>query len=118
VLALQCMPLGGSRPEALRAFFTAAAIEVNWGVGDPARHCGAIQDDLDIAVLREALESASEAATRACSLAADGDPDEAQRVWQEVFGSDFPAPAKRKVSPAVTGPALITGRPVRDAPQG
>jgi predicted nucleotidyltransferase len=117
VLALQCMPRGGSRPEALRAFFTAAATEVNWGVEDPAGHCGPIQDDLDIPVLREALENASESATRACSLAADGDIDEAQRVWQEVFGSDFPAPAK-KVSPATVGPALITSRPVRDAPQG
>lgn len=117
VLALQCMPRGGSRTEALRAFFTAAAIEVNWGVEDPAGHCGPIQDDLDIAVLRDALESASEAATRACALAADGDPDEAQRVWQEVFGSDFPAPAK-KVSSTVTGPVLIMSRPVLDAPQG
>lgn len=118
VLALQCMPRGGNRPEGLRAFFTAAATQVNWGVEDPAGHCGAIQDDLDIAVLRDALDSASEAATRACALAADGDTDEAQRVWQEVFGMEFPAPDKKSVSPAVTGPVLITGRPVRDAPQG
>jgi hypothetical protein len=117
VLALQCMPRGGSRPEALRAFFTAAAIEVNLGVEDPAGHCGPIQRDLDIPALRTALEYASDAATRACELAADGDADEAQRVWQEVFGPDFPAPPK-KDSPAVTGPALITGRPIRDAPQG
>jgi hypothetical protein len=118
VLALKCMPRGGSRPEALRAFFTAAAVEVNFGVEDPAGHCGPIQDDLDIPALREALESASEAATRACALAADGDADEAQRVWQEVFGPDFPAPEKKNVSPAVAGPALVTSRPVRDAPQG
>jgi hypothetical protein len=118
VLALECMPRSGTRPEALRAFFTAAAIQVNWGVDDPAGHCGAIQADLDIPVLREALEDARDAATRACALDADGDADEAQRAWQEVFGSDFPAPEKKKVSPAVTGPALITGRPIRDAPQG
>jgi hypothetical protein len=118
VLALRCMPRGGTRPEALRAFFTAAATEVNWGVDDPAGHCGPIQPDLDTTALREALEDASEVATRACSLAANGDSDEARRVWQEVLGSDFPAPAKKKMSPAVTGPALITGRPVRDAPQG
>jgi hypothetical protein len=118
VLALQCMPRSGTRPEALRAFFTAASIQVNWGVNDPAEHCGAVQADLNILVLREALEEARDAATRACALDADGDADEAQRAWQEVFGSDFPAPEKKKVSPAVTGPALITGRPIRDAPQG
>lgn len=84
---------------------------------DPAGHCGAIQDDLDMKVLRASLESASEAATRACTLAANGDSDEAQHVWQEVFGSNFPAPPK-KISPAVVGPTLITSRPVRDAPQG
>jgi hypothetical protein len=118
VLALQCMPRSGTRPEALRAFFTAAAIQVNWGVDDPAGHCGTIQGDLDIPVLRQALEEARDAATRACGLNADGDADEAQHVWQEVFGSDFPAPAKKTVSPSVAGPALITSRPVRDAPQG
>jgi hypothetical protein len=116
VLALQCMPRGGSRASALRAFFTAAAIEVNWGVDDPAGHCGPIQNDLDIAVLKDALENASEAAARACSLALNGDADEAQRVWQEVLGSDFPAP--KRVSATVGGPVLITGRPIRDAPQG
>jgi hypothetical protein len=118
VLALNCMPRSGTRSEALRAFFTAAAIQVNWGVRDPAGHCGAIQPDLDISALRKALEEARDAATRACGLNADGDADEAQRVWQDVFGSEFPAPKKRKVSPAVVGPALITGRPIRDAPQG
>jgi predicted nucleotidyltransferase len=117
VLALNCMPRGGSRPEALRAFFTAAANEVNWGVDDPAGHCGPIHQDLDIAALRMALETASEAATRACAEAANGNTDEAQRAWQEIFGSDFPAPAK-KPSPVITAPALITTRPVRDAPQG
>ncbi|PWU46299.1 hypothetical protein DLJ47_32835 [Micromonospora sp. S4605] len=117
VLALQCMPRSGTRPEALRAFFTAAAIQINWGIYDPAGHCGPIQPDLDISVLREELEKARDAATRACALHADGDSDEAQRAWQDVLGPDFPAP-KKKVSPAITGPALITGRPIRDAPQG
>ncbi|MEV6985802.1 hypothetical protein AB0M95_31710 [Sphaerisporangium sp. NPDC051017] len=117
VLALNCMPRSGSRPEALRAFFTAAAVEVNLGVVDPAGHCGPIQQDLDIAVLRMALENASEIAARACAEAANGNSDDAQRAWQEIFGSDFPAPAKNPSS-AITGPALITTRPVRDAPQG
>lgn len=117
VLALQCMPRTGNRSEALRAFFTAAAIEVNFGVVDPAGHCGSIQEDLDVAVLAAALEEASDVAARACAEAANGNTDEALRAWQEVFGSDFPAPAK-KPSSGITAPALITARPVRDAPQG
>jgi predicted nucleotidyltransferase len=119
VLALRCLPRGGSRPEGLRAFFTAAAIQVNLGVYDPAGLCGPIQSDLDVPALRGALDAASDSATRACSLAAEGDTEDALRAWQEVFGPEFPAPAKRTASKtAVAAPALITGRPVRDAPQG
>jgi Second Messenger Oligonucleotide or Dinucleotide Synthetase domain len=117
VLALRCMPHSGNRPEALRSFFTAAAIEVNLGVVDPAGHCGSIQDDLDIPVLHTALANASDIAARACAEAANGNTDDALRAWQEIFGSDFPAPAKSS-SAGVAAPALITTRLVRDAPQG
>ncbi|MDX3106897.1 SMODS domain-containing nucleotidyltransferase [Nonomuraea angiospora] len=117
VLALKCMPRSGNRPEALRTFFTAAAIQVNLGVVDPAGHCGPIQGDLDVAVLRAALENASDVAARACVEAANGNTDEAQRAWQDIFGPDFPAPTQ-KLSSGITAPALITTRPVRDAPQG
>jgi hypothetical protein len=119
VLALECMPRNGSRPEALRAFFIAAAVRVNWDLVDPAGHCGLIQPNLDTVGLRVALENAAEIATQACTAAANGDTDDALRAWQEIFGPSFPAPrAKKKISPAVTGPALITTRPVKDAPQG
>jgi hypothetical protein len=118
VLALECMPRSGSRAEALRAFFTAAAVRVNLPIEDLAGHCGLIQPDLDKVGLRTALEEASEIATRACDHAAAGDTDDALRAWQEIFGEDFPAPVKKKVSPAVTGPALILPRPIKDAPQG
>ncbi|MEV4364466.1 nucleotidyltransferase domain-containing protein [Nonomuraea sp. NPDC049625] len=118
VLALECMPRAGSRSAALRAFFTAAAVRVNWDLADPAGHCGLIQPDLDRAGLRTALEAASETATRACEAAANGDTDDALRAWQEIFGSTFPAPEGKKASPWGTGPALITPRPVKDAPQG
>jgi hypothetical protein len=118
VLALECMPRSGSRAEALRAFFTAAAVRVNTPIEDPAGLCGLIQPDLDKIGLRIALEEASEIATRACEHAAAGDTDDALRAWQEIFGEDFPAPAKKKVSAAVTGPALIIPRPIKDAPQG
>jgi hypothetical protein len=118
VLALECMPRAGTRAVALCAFFTAAAVRVNWDIADPAGHCGLIQPDLDTVGLRTALEEASETATRACTAAANGDTDGALRAWQEIFGSTFPAPEAKKVSPWGTGPALIVPRPVKDAPQG
>jgi hypothetical protein len=118
VLALQCLPTNGSRAEALRAFFTAAAVEVNYGVEDPADYCGPIQPNLDLTALSAALSDAGGAAVAACAAAADGDTDEALGHWQSLFGPDFPAPAKPKTSPAIVAPAFVRPRPVKDAPQG
>ena len=115
VLALECMPRDGSRPEALKAFFTAAAVRVNEPIVDPAGHCGVVQDDLDVCGLRLALEDAAELAATACAAAANGDTDGALRAWRELFGEDFPAPLAKKATGA---PAFITPRPVKDAPQG
>jgi hypothetical protein len=117
VLALTCLPTSGHRADALRAFFTAAAVEVNYGVDDPANYCGAIQPDLDHSALSSALSVARDHATAACAAEADGDTDEAAYQWQEVFGIDFPAQPKPKPSPAIiTTP--VWPRPVKDAPQG
>jgi hypothetical protein len=116
VLALKCFPREGSRPEALKTFFTAAAVEVNYGVNDPANHCGPIQSDLDTEVLRVALESARDLAEKACAAAADGDSDGAALLWRELFGDTFPAPEKN--SGASVGPFLYVPRPVADSPQG
>lgn len=119
VLALECMPRSGSRPAALRAFFTAAAVRVNTPIEDPAGHCGLVQPDLDVVGLRDALDEAAEIAAQACAAAADGHTDEALRAWQQILGADFPAPVTpKKATPVVTGPLLITPRPVKDAPQG
>ncbi len=120
VLALECLPVDKNRPEALKAFFTSAAVEVGYGVEDPAGHCGAIQPDLDVAALRSTLESARDFAVRACAAAADGDTDGAAQIWQELFGEDFPVPEEKKTTQAaaVTGPTLLRPRPVKDAPQG
>ncbi|MEV4348903.1 hypothetical protein AB0J83_30975 [Actinoplanes sp. NPDC049596] len=118
VLALECLPRSGNRADALKTFFTAAAVRVNTPIEDPAGHCGVVQPDLDTVGLRTALEEASEIAARACAHAAAGDTDDALRAWQEIFGEDFPAPEKKKVSPAVTAPAFIRPRPIKDAPQG
>ncbi|GAB2841853.1 hypothetical protein GCM10027176_52110 [Actinoallomurus bryophytorum] len=118
ILALDCLPTAGSRPEALRAFFSAAAVRVNEPITDPADLCGEIQPDLDRVGLRDALNEASELATQACAAAANGATDDALQVWAQLFGTDFPAPAKKQTSPSVAAPALITSRPVKDAPQG
>jgi hypothetical protein len=119
ILVLHCLPLDEARrSEALKRFFTAAAVRVNEDIEDPAGHCGPIQDDLDVAALRTALEDAADIAEQACTAADSGDTDEALRCWQKIFGPDFPAPEVKKLSPAVTAPVLITPRPVKDAPQG
>jgi hypothetical protein len=113
VLALQCLPHTGTRPEALRTFFSTAAVEVNLGVVDPAGHCGAIQSDLDTAALRDALLEAADLADLACDQAARNDTDGAQRTWQKLFGPDFPAPKKTAPRAAVVAAPLIA-----DSPQG
>lgn len=114
VLALHYLPLGPNRPEALRAFFTAAAVQVNEGVYDPAGFCGEIQPDLDYSALSDALGEAAEEATLAVAAAGRGDQDGAQRHWQNVFGPDFPAPAA--TAGAATSAAV--GSSIKDAPQG
>ncbi|MFF8674222.1 hypothetical protein [Streptomyces sp. NPDC015242] len=120
VLALNCMPRSGNRSQALRTFFTAAAVRVHEGVWDPAGLCGQIQPDLDHAGLSDAFADAADLAERACVAAAEGDTDNALRLWQRIFGGDFPAPAApAKPASLITGtPALITPRPIKDAPQG
>ncbi|MEV7886914.1 SMODS domain-containing nucleotidyltransferase [Streptomyces sp. NPDC002817] len=119
VLALNCMPRSGNRSEGLKTFFTAAADRVNEGVWDPANLCGEVQPDLDRAGLSAAFAEAADIAERACAAAAEGDTDRALRLWQEIFGEGFPAPAApAKATTLITAPALITPRPIKDAPQG
>lgn len=114
VLALQCLPRSGTRPEALRQFFSAAAVEVNLGVVDPAGYCGLIQSDLDTVALRDALLEAADLADLACDQAARNDTDGAQRTWQQLFGPDFPAPPKKTGPRAPVVPAPL----ITDSPQG
>ncbi|WP_416972254.1 hypothetical protein [Streptomyces sp. 4F14] len=120
VLALNCMPRSGNRSQGLKTFFTAAAVQVNEGVWDPAGLCGEIQPDLDRAGLSAVFAEVADVAERACAAAAEGDTDDALRLWQEIFGEGFPAPAApAKAATLITGtPAFITPRPIKDAPQG
>lgn len=120
VLALTCLPGSGNRADALAAFFTSAAVRVHEGVNDPAGLCGPIQPDLDVVGLSDAFAAAADLAERACAAAAEGDTGGAQRLWQQVLGEQFPAPAQESSSKAATftAPVLIAPRRLKDAPQG
>lgn len=118
VLALRCLPVDTNRPKALQRFFTSAAVEVGYGVKDPADLCGPIQPGLETGVLRTHLQRARDLATEACSAAEIGDTDGAARLWQELLGPYFPAPEAPGKSPGIAAPLLISPRPVKDAPQG
>ncbi|MCK2032201.1 nucleotidyltransferase [Microbacterium sp. KSW4-4] len=111
-LALDYLPLGTNRPNALRQFFVAAAYNVLEGVTDPAGYCGPIQPGLDLQALHDALSAAGDEATLAMEAAGRNDEADAQHHWRNVFGTDFPAPAGTTGAPAVVAP------PIRDAPQG
>lgn len=114
ILALQCLPLTMTRPQALRQFFAQAAIAANYDIVDPAGHCGVIQRDLDVPALRSALLEAADLAELACDQAVRGDTDGAQRTWQQLFGPEFPAPAKGSSSKVTPAPAPL----ITDSPQG
>lgn len=117
VLAIKCLPIDGNRETALRDFFAAAAVEVFYGVEDPAGFCGPIQSDLDESAVSEALAESHNWAKLACSAAESGDTNTAKHWWRRVFGEDFPAPTTASPAPAAIPPATAP-RPVRDAPQG
>lgn len=112
ILALDYLPRQTNRPNALRQFFVAAAYNVLNGVEDPAGLCGPIQPSLDLDALNDALSSAGDEATLAMEAAGRGDDGAAQQHWRNIFGDDFPAPAKKSSTPT---PALP---PIKDAPQG
>ncbi|GAB2996496.1 hypothetical protein LWP59_18500 [Amycolatopsis acidiphila] len=118
VLALQCLPTEGNRQNALKSFFTSSAVEVGYGVEDPAKRCGPIQPDLDISILRTALEEARNLAELACAAAADGKTDEAGMYWRDIFGDDFPESSSENHVGAAASAAVVTPRVVKDAPQG
>lgn len=117
VLAIKCLPVGRNRASALRDFFAAAAVEVFYGVEDPAGLCGPIQPDLDVSAVASALSEAHNHARLACSAAESGDTNTAKFWWRQVFGDDFPGPQSISPPPAAV-PAVTAPRPVRDAPQG
>lgn len=121
ILALTCLPTTGSRSQALAKFFTAAAVAVGQPICDPAQLCGETQPDLDYDGLRRQLEKARDLANNAVLCEQLGDIVNAQRLWRDLFGDDFPAPAGLATvgGAAAVGAGTLTGyQPVKDSPQG
>jgi hypothetical protein len=125
VLALELLPRSGSRSAALSAFFTAAAVRIDTPVLDPAGLCGPIQPDIDVAVLRGALDEAADIAASAVMHERWDQQDVAVTKWGLIFGSEFPKPpstgggAGGTAGAGAAGAAeLVKPRPVKDINQG
>lgn len=121
VLALHHLPVAATREDALQRFFTAATANIMSGIFDPAGVCGQIQPDLDLKLVKDALDEAASLAWDAYVLGVDDEDDQAVCKWRELFGSDFPEPSSGCGSGNNSGwPSIIvpTPRRVADAPQG
>jgi hypothetical protein len=122
VLALTCLPTKGSRAEALAKFFEMAVQATYAPICDPANLCGEVQADLDYAGLREQLNQAAQKATQAMLCQSLGDIANAQRLWRDIFGDDFPSPAGPVTvggaAGAAAGAAGLGYQQVKDSPQG
>lgn len=121
VLALSHMPQD-DRPKALASFFTGAAAQIDSPIQDPSGVGGTIQPDLNISKARRALEKAADKSWSAVQAAEEGDNSQAQCIWRDLFGADFPAPPEgcgkvKGGAGAAVGVSSIR-RPVRDSAQG
>lgn len=132
-LALDALPVDGSRTEAIQRFFTTAEWSVTPQLQDPAGLCGAIQPDLDLEVARTCIAEAAKLSGKARTDEANEQDDDAVCAWRKLFGGEFPEPPRgcdgagakgRTVAGAAVagaaGPAVITPkrRPVKQSPQG
>ena len=117
ILALDYLPTNRTQPVAIKDFFVRSAYHVQGGglVEDPAGLCGAIQGDLDYAAFGDTLSRAADLAGRAVTAQANGEDSKAVGLWGEVFGDQFPKPAKTS-KPGVVPP--VDPRPVKDTPLG
>ena len=92
IIALDSLRPAATIEQALANFFAAAEIRVNSPIEDPAGHCGPIQPDLDVPVLRAALKQSAELARRAIEEERIGRIDDALRTWRKILGTKFQAP--------------------------
>jgi hypothetical protein len=119
ILALTCLPTQGTRAQALAKFFEMAALAAQSLICDPANLCGEVQPDLDYAGLRDQLNLAAQKATQAVLCESLNDIANAQRLWRDIFGDDFPAQAGAvTIGAAGAGAAGLGYQPVKDSPQG
>lgn len=82
-------------PIALERFFASASASLDTGYTDPTGY-DRLSDKLPLEIRRRASEQFSlcaRIASEARALAANGDDDNACRLWQSIFGQAFPAPA-------------------------
>jgi hypothetical protein len=136
VLALDCLPVATSRPQALYRFFNAAELAIDNPVMDPSGEYGEIQPNLDKEQAKAAISAAAKASWAAVSAQDQGDTDRAACLWRSIFGEAFPEPEDgcpddnegeaedSGFGPFGIGTGETTGigisdpRPVTDAPQG
>jgi hypothetical protein len=120
IIALDSLGPAPTIQQALANFFAAAEIRVNNPIKDPAGHCGLIQPDLDVPVLRAALKESGNLARRALEEERLGRIDDALRTWRKILGSNFPAPigAPGVAGIAAVAPAVARPRRMPDHGQG
>jgi len=117
IIALDSLHPAPTIQEALASFFAAAEIRVNSPIEDPAGHCGLIQPDLDVSVLRAAFKHGGELARRAIEEERLGRIDDALRTWRKILGTKFPAPIGMP-GIGVLAPAVVRPRRMPDNGQG
>jgi len=117
VLALDHLPVA-ARPNAVAAFFAAAQDAVWDPIEDPAGLCGPIDPDLNRAAASAALAKAADLAAHAVEAAANGEKQNAQCLWRQMFGDIFPEPYGGCGGGGGAVVAPVPKRRVVDSPQG
>ena len=119
VLALTHLPVA-ARPNAIAAYFAAAQDAVWDPIVDPAGLCGPIQPDLDPGPVSNEMAKAADLANRAIEAEANGEKQNAQCLWRQVFGDIFPEPygGCGAGGAGVAAGDAVPKRRVVDSPQG
>ena len=120
VVALTHLPVA-ARPNAIAAYF-AAPQEAVWDPSeDPAGLCGPVQPDLAAGPASEGRAKAADLANRAVEAEANGEKQNAQCLWRQLFGDIFPEPyggCGGGGAGAAAIDAVVPKRRVVDSPQG
>ncbi len=96
-----------------------AALAVHRPICDPGELCGEVQIDLNNAGLRHEFDRAAQLATQAVLAEKLSGSANAQQLWRDIFGPDFPAPPGPVTIGGAAGTGAVVGyQPVKDSPQG